>query len=148
LNPSLPPKGTLARPEAGEGKTGAMTTPTDKTLPMPDPSERQVIQSYGDGGFRVSNVRHDGAIIVTASRTVAWADAAVAALAPETMAEEIDVLVIGCGTRATFVTPAIRETFKRRGVALEVADTPAACRTYNILLSEGRRVAAALLPVP
>lgn len=124
-----------------------MTTPTDKTLPMPDPSERQVIQSYGDGGFRVSNARHDGAIIVTAGRTIAWVDAAVTALAPDTIAADIDVLVIGCGVRAAFVAPAMREAFKRRGVALEVSDTPAACRTYNILLSEGRRVAAALLPV-
>ena len=124
-----------------------MTTPTDKTLPMPDPSERQVIQSYGEGGFRVSNARHDGAIIVTAGRTIAWVDAAVTALAPDTIAADIDVLVIGCGVRAAFVAPAMREAFKRRCVALEVSDTPAACRTYNILLSEGRRVAAALLPV-
>lgn len=125
-----------------------MTTPTDKTLPLPDPSERQVIQSYGDGGFRVSNARHEGAIIVTAGRTTAWVDAGIAALAPDSIAADIDVLVIGCGVRAAFVAPAMREAFKRRGVALEVADTPAACRTYNILLSEGRRVAAALLPVP
>ncbi len=124
-----------------------MTTPTDKTLPMPDPSERQVIQSYGDGGFRISNVRHDGAIIVTAGRTSAWVDAEVATLAPVPFAGDIDVLVIGCGARAAFVPPATRDAFKQRGIALEVADTPAACRTYNILLSEGRRVAAALLPV-
>lgn len=124
-----------------------MTTPTDKTLPMPDPSALQVIQSYGDGGFRVSNTRHDGAIIVTAGRTVAWTDAAVTALTPDSIAADIDVLVIGCGARAAFVAPAMRDAFKRRGVALEVADTPAACRTYNILLSESRRVAAALLPV-
>lgn len=124
-----------------------MTTPTDKTLPMPDPSERQVIQSYGDGGFRISNVRHEGAIVVTAGRTLVWADAGIATLVPESIAADIDVLVIGCGARAAFVAPAMREAFKRRGVALEVADTPAACRTYNILLAEGRRVAAALLPV-
>ncbi len=125
-----------------------MTTPTDKTLPMPDPSERQVIQSYGEGGFRVSNVRHLGAIVVTASRTSGWAGAQVATLAPDLIPRDIDVLVIGCGARAAFVPPPTREAFKRRGVSLEVADTPAACRTYNILLSEGRRVAAALLPVP
>ncbi len=125
-----------------------MTTPTDKTLPMPDPSERQVIQSYGEGGFRVSNVRHAGAILVTASRTHAWAAAEVATLDPALVPGDIDVLVIGCGARAAFMPPATRAAFKRRGVSLEVADTPAACRTYNILLSEGRRVAAALLPVP
>lgn len=125
-----------------------MSTPTDKTLPMPDPSERQVIQSYGEGGFRISAVRHEGAIVVTASRTSAWPDAQIASLSVELLPEDIDVLVIGCGTRAAFVPPATRDAFKRRGVSLEVADTPAACRTYNILLSEGRRVAAALLPVP
>ncbi|MGE0426197.1 MAG: Mth938-like domain-containing protein [Reyranellaceae bacterium] len=125
-----------------------MTTPTDKTLPMPDPSERQVIQSYGEGGFRISGTRHEGAILVTAMRTSPWEAAAVATLDPALVPADIDVLVIGCGARAAFVPPAMREAFKRRGVALEVADTSAACRTYNILLSEGRRVAAALLPVP
>jgi uncharacterized protein len=125
-----------------------MTIPTDKTLPMPDPSERQVIQSYGEGGFRISNLRHLGAILVTATRTSAWTDAQIATLDPSLVPGDIDVLVIGCGTRASFVSPATREAFKRRGIALEVADTPAACRTYNILLAEGRRVAAALLPVP
>lgn len=125
-----------------------MTVPTDKTLPMPDPSERQVIQSYGEGGFRVSNVRHAGAILVRSTRTTAWPDATIATLTPALLVEsEIDVLVVGCGARAAFVPPATREAFKRRGVALEVADTPAACRTYNVLLAEGRRVAAALLPV-
>ena len=124
-----------------------MTIPTDKTLPMPDPSERQVIQSYGEGGFRVSGTRHDGAVLVTATRTARWASAELAALDPALVPADIDVLVIGCGERAAFVPPATRESFKRRGVSLEVADTPAACRTYNILLSEGRRVAAALLPV-
>ena len=125
-----------------------MTTPTDKTLPMPDPSERQVIQSYGEGGFRVSGTRHEGAILVTAARTAAWDAAGVAALDPALVPADIDVLVIGCGARAAFVPPATRDAFKRRAISLEVADTPAACRTYNILLSEGRRVAAALLPVP
>lgn len=82
-----------------------------------------------------------------ATRTSAWPEAAVATLDPASIPADIDVLVIGCGARAAFVPPATREAFKRRGVSLEVADTPAACRTYNILLSEGRRVAAALLPV-
>ncbi|MBX3502764.1 MAG: Mth938-like domain-containing protein [Alphaproteobacteria bacterium] len=114
---------------------------------MPDPTERQVIQSYGDGGFRVSGARHIGAIMVTAVRTIAWPDAQVAALDPGSLPGDIDVLVIGCGARADFVPPATREAFRRRGISLEVADTPGACRTYNILLAEGRRVAAALLPV-
>jgi len=125
-----------------------MSIPTDKTLPMADPSERQVIQSYGEGGFRVSGVRHTGAILVSALRTTTWPQADMATLSPAVLSDDIDVLVIGCGVRAAFVSPTIRDAFKRRGVALEAADTPAACRTYNILLSEGRRVAAALLPVP
>ena len=123
-----------------------MTTPTDKTLPMPDPSERQVIQSYGEGGFRISGTRHEGAILVTAMRTSPWAAAAVSALDPALVPADIDVLALGCGARAAFVPPATRAAFKRRGVALEGADTSAACH-YNILLS-GAAVAAALLPVP
>jgi uncharacterized protein len=57
------------------------------------------------------------------------------------------LLVLGCGPRAIFIPPDKRAELKRAGLALEVVDTGSACRIYNVLLAEGRRVAAALIPL-
>lgn len=130
-----------------------MSLPTDKTLPTPDPRERQLIQTYGPGRFRISDVDHAGAVLVLPQRTVAWAVAAAADIAPSNLAPVIDaapaieVLVVGCGVKASFIPPGKRAELKVHGIVLEVMDTGAACRTYNVLLAEGRRVAAALVPV-
>jgi len=59
----------------------------------------------------------------------------------------IEFLVLGCGPRSLFIAPDIRAALKSIGLALEVLDTGSACRTYNVLLAEGRRVAAALIPL-
>ena len=58
-----------------------------------------------------------------------------------------ELLVLGCGARAVFVPPDLRATLKAAGMGLEVVDTGSACRIYNVLLAEGRRVAAALIPL-
>ena len=58
-----------------------------------------------------------------------------------------EFLVLGCGPRAVFIAPDIRAALKAAGLALEVVDTGSACRIYNVLLAEGRRVAAALIPL-
>ncbi len=130
-----------------------MSLPTDKTLPTPDPRERQLIQTYGPGRFRISDVDHTGAVLVLPQRTVAWAVTAAVDIAPDNLAAvieaspAIEVLVLGCGAKASFIPPARRAALRAHGIALEVMDTGAACRTYNVLLAEGRRVAAALVPV-
>ncbi len=56
-----------------------------------------------------------------------------------------EVVLLGTGERLQFPTPQVTLPLTRHSVGLEVMDTPAACRTYNILASEGRKVAAALL---
>jgi len=130
-----------------------MSLPTDKTLPTPDPSDRQLIQTYGPGRFRISDVDHEGAVLVLPHRTTAWGVTTAADIAPDNIAAVIEsepaveVLLVGCGTRATFIPPSRRAALKAHGITLEVMDTGAACRTYNVLLAEGRRVAAALVPV-
>jgi uncharacterized protein len=130
-----------------------MSLPSDKTLPTPDPRERQLIQTYGPGRFRISDVDHHGAVLVLPQRTVAWTAAAAVDIAPDNLAAVIEaappveVLVVGCGAKASFITPSKRNALKAHGIVLEVMDTGAACRTYNVLLAEGRRVAAALMPV-
>ncbi len=59
----------------------------------------------------------------------------------------IEILLIGCGIRATLIKADILADIKSAGIAFESMDTGAACRTFNVLMSEDRRVAAALIPV-
>ena len=64
------------------------------------------------------------------------------------VAPAVEFLVIGCGARAMLVPPALRQELRDAGLRLDAMDTGAACRTYNVLLAEDRRVAAALIPLP
>jgi uncharacterized protein len=117
------------------------------------PADRQVIDTYAPGRFRVSNIVHEGAVIVFPDRTIAWdvysfadlnADHFAAVLAAD---PKPDVLLLGSGARMQLLPSALRKALREQGVVVDVMDSPAACRTYNVLLAEGRRVAAALLPV-
>jgi uncharacterized protein len=112
--------------------------------------DRQVIESYGASGFRVSGVVYDGAILVLPQATQAWpvvslADAALANLAPVVDAA-VQILLLGCGKQMALVPPVLRQQLRAYGIVIDAMDTGAACRTYNVLLAEDRRVAAALLP--
>ncbi|MBX6321274.1 MAG: Mth938-like domain-containing protein [Rhodospirillaceae bacterium] len=119
------------------------------------PEGRQIIESYGDGRFRVSGARIDGSALVFPTRAVAWAVADVGALTADSLAEviaaaragEVDLLLLGCGVRAALIPQALRATLRAAGIVVEAMDTGAACRTYNVLMAEGRRVAAALIAV-
>ena len=109
---------------------------------------RQVIERYGPSGFRVSGQIHLGPVLVFADLTIAWADPAIteAVLAPVVEHGSVELLLLGLGRRMAPVAPALRTALKAHGIAIEGMDTGAACRTYNLLLAEDRRVAAALLP--
>ena len=114
------------------------------------PKDRQVIESYGAQGFRVSGVVHRGAILVLPQTTHAWpvaaiADIALANLAP-VLSAGAEILLLGCGRRIAPVPAALRSELRAHGMVVDAMDTGAACRTYNVLLAEDRRVAAALLP--
>ena len=115
------------------------------------PEGRQVVQSYYPGGFRVTGERHAGSILVFPERTLAWsvtdpgrldAEALGAVIAAE---PSVDLLLVGCGVRGVQVAIELRESLRAAGIGVEAMDTGAACRTYNVLVAEGRRVAAALI---
>ncbi|HEV2545801.1 MAG TPA: Mth938-like domain-containing protein [Stellaceae bacterium] len=115
------------------------------------PAGRQVIDSYGPSGFHVSGAGYESAILVFPDATVVWnvasfAEVSIEALRPVIEHGGIRILLLGCGRRTEFVLPALRQSLRGAGIVLDAMDTGAACRTYNILLSEERPVAAALLP--
>lgn len=119
--------------------------------PLLQPGQ-QIIQSYAGGGFRVSGVAYAGGILVWPEQTRNWAFSDFAQLqvddfAPVFQHEPLpDVVLFGTGKTQQFLLPALRQALRAKGLVIEVMDTGAACRTYNVLLAEGRRVVAALLP--
>lgn len=115
--------------------------------------QRLFIDGYGNGGFRIAGVRHEGSLFVLADRVLGWAathlaEADAASLAPLlAVAGDIDMLLIGAGPRALPVPGTLRTACRAAGIVVEPMDTGAAARTYNVLLAEDRRVAAALIAV-
>ena len=116
------------------------------------PEGRQIIESYGDDGFKISGERYPGPVIVWPEGVEPWAVSDIASAAIETLdavfsAEpRIEILLIGSGATFEMAPPALRSALGARGVSTESMDTGAACRTYNVLMAEDRRVAAALIP--
>lgn len=108
------------------------------------------IDSYGGGGFRVAGTFHEGHMLVLGPRPEVWApgglgpDAFAAVIA---RAGEIDVLLVGMGGEIAPLPGAARMALEGAGIGVEIMSTASACRTYNVLLAEDRRVAAALIAV-
>lgn len=101
---------------------------------------------YGPGFFRVGGQVFHGAVIANGTSVSNWAglDDPAPLLA---LVGQIDVLFIGMGNVIAHIPAALRNQLEQAGLGVEVMDSPAAARTYNVLLSEGRRIAAAVLPV-
>ena len=104
------------------------------------------IDGYGPGFFRIGGEKVDGSVMVFPSGVKPWGgfedtDTILAA------AEEIDVLFVGTGAEIAHLPGAFRSAMEAANIGVEPMASPAACRTYNVLLSEGRRVAVALIPV-
>lgn len=115
------------------------------------PSDRQYVQRYDAAGFRISGVDHVGSVIVLPERTAPWAVARIEQVDMAALRVVLEatprpeLLIVGCGRRGAPPDPRLRAALKLEGIALEMMDTGAACRTYNVLLGEARRVAAALI---
>lgn len=102
--------------------------------------------SYGPGFFRVAGQVIEGPALVTLTSARSWGGLEdVATL--EALAGSVDVIFLGMGPEIAHAPAPLREAMEALGIGLEVMASPAACRTYNVLASEGRRVAAAVLPV-
>ena len=106
----------------------------------------QPIEGYGPGFFRLGGHVLRGACLITPWDAGPWGGFDDTA-APLALAGKIDVLFVGMGKDIAHAPKAFRLAMEEAGIGVEVMNSPAACRTYNVLLSEGRRIAAALIPV-
>ncbi|MCB2110784.1 MAG: Mth938-like domain-containing protein [Defluviimonas sp.] len=104
------------------------------------------VDGYGPGFFRIGGKVVRGPVLIGPAGVGAWGGlgdtAALAALG-----DGVDVLLLGMGRTIAHPPASLRDAVEAAGLALEPMDSAAAARTYNMLLAEGRRVAAALLPV-
>ena len=114
---------------------------------------RQVIQSYAAGQFKISGEVYSGPVIVTADQTLIWKtenppdNLCISDFDQiENLDQNFDVVLLGCGKSVEFITPKFKSDLKNKGITIEAMDTGAACRTYNVMVTEERRVAAVLYP--
>ena len=115
------------------------------------PQGSQVIDGYGAGLFRIAGVAHDGSVLVFPDRTVSWGPVSLDGLTigdfqPVIAADPpCDILLLGCGEQMAMPAGGLCAALRSHGITIDAMDTGAACRTFNVLLAEGRRVAAALI---
>ena len=109
-------------------------------------TDARPIDGYGPGFFRIGGERVDGPVLVLPNGVKPWSGFDDTGHALDLVAE-IDVLFVGTGAEIAHVPAGFRDALEAAGLGVEAMASPSACRTYNILLSEGRRVGAALLPV-
>ena len=111
---------------------------------------RHLFTGYGAGDIAINQTRHETSVVVAADRLLfdwpaRWDDLAVGhfelllSLKPE-------IVILGSGARQRFPHPALFQSLTAARIGVEAMDTPAACRTYNILIAEGRNVVAAVIP--
>jgi uncharacterized protein len=108
------------------------------------------IRAYSASGIRVGDIEYTRSLILSAAGVIAdWRPRSTTELEPGDFAAVLqldpDILLLGTGSELRFPRPALTGQLLQSGIGVEVMDTAAACRTYNILLSEQRRVVAALL---
>ena len=114
---------------------------------------RHQIDAYGNGGFRFAEMSHRGSILALPSGIKAWGvtrpDAfTLEAFAPVIAeADAIEILLVGTGRDVAGLPPDLRQRLREAGFGIDVMQTGAAARTYNVLVAENRKVAAALIAV-
>lgn len=121
-------------------------------LEKTDRGHENLIRSYGPEGIQIGGRTYRGSLILTPRQIITkWGPTGVSALTPRHMQSLIDlhpeVIVLGTGPTQVFPDQSIYRLLVEQRIGIEVMDTGAACRTYNILMAEARQVVAGLLPL-
>ncbi|MER2264435.1 Mth938-like domain-containing protein [Methylobacterium oxalidis] len=139
------------RPQGGSrdgGEDGPQGGPPGGFVPG-----RHLIDAYGAGGFRFAEMSHRGSILALPSGVRAWEVTEASAIDRDALrpvqaeAGAIELLLVGTGLDIVPLPAPLRAWLKENGIGLDVMQTGAAARTYNILVAENRKVAAALIAV-
>jgi len=113
------------------------------------PSALNTFTAYGEGYVMVNSQRHESNLIVLPEKILPWEVADFAALKEADfqvfMDMKLEILLLGTGPKQRFPHPRLTRELAQKRIGVEAMDLQAACRTYNILMAEERRVAAALL---
>ena len=114
---------------------------------------RNIIQSYGNGKFQINDKQYDHSVLVLPDQVIPWTPTDTNNLILDDFKKVlavgpiVELLLLGCGKTTWFLPLPLRDELKEMGLVLEPMDTGAACRTFNVLLGENRRIAAALMLV-
>ncbi|MCB4380077.1 hypothetical protein FZX02_06325 [Synechococcus sp. MU1644] len=109
-------------------------------------TDAQPVEGYGPGFFRIGGKVVEGGLLTAPTGTGGWGG--YDDLEPLLdMAGQVDVLFMGTGAEIAHIPSELRSQLEGAGLGVEVMSSPSAARTYNVLLSEGRRIALAVLPV-
>lgn len=111
------------------------------------PKEKLAITGYGAGYFTLNGAKTEGSIFLQGNTAQPWNEELGSGIFHSLIQGTIDLLLIGTGKEIRPLPQTVRSALKERNIAVELMDTGAACRTYNVLMAEGRRVAAALVAV-
>ena len=111
-----------------------------------------IVHSYGNHGFRIAKQGYEGSQILLPRMRFdwtppAWQDITIDDLSPIFVEPVPPLLIMGLGEAPQGLLPELTVALHEQGIALEIMSTPAACRTWNVLLSEGRHAAVALLAI-
>lgn len=123
---------------------------SDENLHLPGQHE---IDFYGNMGFRFADMSHKGSLLILPTGTSDWhvADGELLSLEHFTkildQADKIDILLLGLGAKMYMPAKDIRQACKQAGIVIDFMSTSNAARTYNVLLAEKRRIAAALIAI-
>lgn len=113
----------------------------------------QIIHSYGSGGFVVGDKSFKGSMLIIPNGVYSWNVTDINNLKISDFSElidekqDIEILLLGTGVKMQFVDDEIIKQLKRNKIVVDMMDSGAACRTYNVLLSEERKVAAAIIAI-
>lgn len=104
---------------------------------------------YGRGFVSINGTRHESHLLVTSAQVAGWDIGGFDAVSADTallfLSLQPEIVILGTGAAQRFPHPDLARRLSAAGVGLEVMDSNAACRTYNVLTAEGRRVLAAIL---
>ncbi len=118
---------------------------------LDNPQGEFVFSNYGDGFLTVNDQQHDNNLLIFPDHLEAWPVSDINQLGADDfeifLQRKPDVVIFGTGAKQQFPPVELRRELMRQNIQLDIMDTPAACRTYNLLVSEDRNVGAAILVI-